>query len=188
MALILETGAGVAGANTYATVAQYRAYWTERGNAVAAGTTPVILDAVIETLLIKATQYMTATFRLRWKGRRLTKAQGLEWPRVDVYLDGTGESVWIPGLGTRRDGFLVDSNEIPRPLLDAEIELAWKANSVDLLTDIKATQSSIRAETVGPISVEYFEGKAQQTTYELVERILSALLQSTGGEIPLERG
>lgn len=82
MALILEDGTGVVGANTYITVEEARAYTAARG---------VILpteDAEVEPMLVNAADY-TELFSDKYKGKRNTSTQGLSWPRTGVILDET---------------------------------------------------------------------------------------------------
>lgn len=83
MAFVVETGTGVANANSYTSVAFYRAYHTDRGKDVSAQT-----DEQIQGYLVRATDFVEQRFGQRWQGLRKTVVQSLGFPRSDVYLDG----------------------------------------------------------------------------------------------------
>lgn len=107
MAFTVETGSGVAGANSYQTVAAFRSYHEDRGRTADVGT---FSDAVVEAALIKATDHIER----RWLGSfigqsRLSSSQGLSFPRTYVYVDG----LLVSGL--------------PGQLAAATNEYAWRA-------------------------------------------------------------
>jgi hypothetical protein len=114
MGFTVEDGTGVADANSYATVAAFRAYHADRGREAEDGDYP---DAVVEAALVRATDLIEQ----RWLGRfigqsRLVETQGLSWPRTYVYIDG----VKITGL--------------PVQLVRAVHEYGWKALEFASLT------------------------------------------------------
>lgn len=75
MALVVQTDDGTAaGANAYASVAEFKAYHTDRGNAYSAYSDPQISAAII-----RATDFLDTRFSFR--GVRLTTDQTTEWPR-----------------------------------------------------------------------------------------------------------
>lgn len=76
MAFTLEDGTGVEGANAYTTAAEVRAYWLDRGVAVAQ------TDAQVEAAIIVSSQYVD--FNNAFKGVRVNFNQGLSWPRRGV--------------------------------------------------------------------------------------------------------
>lgn len=131
MALVIETGQGLANATSYASVADLRAYAQVRG--VTVPTT----DSPCEVLLIKAIDRLADE---NYQGEKLTKAQALPWPRYGVVIEG-----W-PIL----------SNEIPRQLIYCQCAFAVEAQTVDLLpTASVTTAGAIIEETVGPITTRY---------------------------------
>ena len=66
--MIVEDGSGVKGADSYASVAHFRAHHTGRGIAgVDVGT---LTDAVVESLLIRATDYIDHRWGSRFAGRK----------------------------------------------------------------------------------------------------------------------
>ena len=76
--LIVETGAGVPGAESYLSTADADAYLTARGHAA---WTEQAVDAK-EAALRRATDYMEAVYGSLWLFSPATEAQGLSWPRV----------------------------------------------------------------------------------------------------------
>ena len=130
--LVVETGAGLSNANSYATVAQADAYLRARARAAA-------WDALdLETKagrLVMATGYLDAA--VRWAGEIATSAQALGWPRANA-LD--------------RDGRPLAVDAVPVAVRNAAIEIAQAG---ELTTE--RSRSAV-SETVGPISVDYADG------------------------------
>src|SRR5712664_1631195 len=83
MALIVEDGTIVSGAESYIGVTDAATYHNNRGNTTFAGLSS---DALREQMLRKATDYMQEMYRLRWTGSRVSTQQALDWPRAWVPL------------------------------------------------------------------------------------------------------
>jgi hypothetical protein len=163
VALIVEDGTIVAGAESYISVADADTYFTARANA----TWDALADADKEAALRKATDYMTGRYGLRWKGERVSELQALDWPRSGAYANG----------------FLIDSGSVPVAVQRACAELAVRASADDLAPDVGA---QVKQEVVGPISVTYADGARQDTRYALVDSMLAAYLKGAG-QIPVVR-
>ena len=150
--LIVEDGTGIADANSYVSEAEYLDYWTNRGNATAMA----ITGDDLKSLLIQATDYVESVYYGKWLGDSLTATQALEFPRV---ID------------------LVDVG-VPSRLKKACFELALKANSGSLLTDV---EQRVTKEKVGSLSVEYDKYSNQLTQYTNVYELVKPYLlnQST---------
>lgn len=169
MALIVETGSVVAGAESYASVADATAYHAKRGNTAWAD-----LDTdVQEASLRKATDFMVQEYRLAWKGTRRSDLQTLDWPRFDVITDNFGYGA--NGIASR---FLVPSDVVPVEVKNACAELALKAATADLNPDL--TQQVI-SQTVGPISTTYDNHSPQKKRYEAIHAMLRPFLANAGG-------
>lgn len=104
--LVLETGSGVVGANSYADVAFANDYFSGH---------PFLADAWTETdsvkragLLIWGSQQIDLQFN--WYGRRSTANQGMDWPRV--------------GVRDRYD-VLISQNVVPLRVKQAACEMAF---------------------------------------------------------------
>lgn len=107
MSLTIETGAIVAGADSYASVAELSSFATARGF-----TTLPALDADKEVLLRNACDFLDS-LEGRYKGTRVSDSQPLAWPRKDVYLFSTAT--------------LFDKTTIPSQLKNAQCQLACDA-------------------------------------------------------------
>ena len=129
MALIIETGAGVAGADSFATVAEFATYAANYGRTVTDDTTEV------EALLRRAALQMDY---IQWKGCGVTRDQSLSWPRY---------------------GVLVNRWELPSTEIPAKVKLGQMALAAELYEDDSApaelTQGPIVREKVGPLETEY---------------------------------
>lgn len=160
MAIVVEDGTIVAGANSYVTEAELTTYATARGITLAGDT---------EELLIKAMDYIES---LAYKGIKLTQDQPLQWPRANVVVDG----------------YLLSTDEIPTELKNGEMETAISIDGgEDPLADIPRVKTK---STVGPISVEYAEGSSSTTTVRRITAQLRKLLANNGSGIafPVIRG
>jgi hypothetical protein len=164
MSLVVETGAIVAGAESYISAADATTYHTARGNTLWTGT-----DAVKEAALRKATAYLDGKYRSRWKGYKVRPVpldglteQLLEWPRYDVEVSG----------------YLFPCDEIPQRLKDACCELALRALSGPLADDLNA---SVRRKKIDILETEYAPGTLPgQITYQIIDQLLSDYLKPSG--------
>lgn len=158
MALTVETGAVVAGAESYISVADASTYHTNRGNAAWAA---LSTDTVREQCLRKATDYMTQAYRDRWQGARYDEDQVLDWPREGVV----------------RDSWEVGHDEVPTEVKNACAELALKAATASLSPDL--TQGVV-SEQVGSIAVTYDKNSPQRTRYAAIDNMLAPYLKAGG--------
>lgn len=165
MALIVETGAIVAGANSYVSLSDCRAY-------AAARALPLpIADADIEPLLISAMDYLEG-LRARYQGAKASpETQALQWPRTGVYIDGVAFS----------------ETSIPKELKDAQSRLACeKFAGVDIMPT--TTGAFVSEETVGPLTTKYdsSHGSGTQPNISSVDTLLAPLFsQSIAGGLAL---
>lgn len=139
MALVVETGAGVANADTWASLAYAKQYATRVGNTA-------FVDAdteFLEPALRKAVRYLDAVYGDRYAGVRTNprSEQSLSWPRAGFVWD---------------DGEELADNVIPQNLIDAQVEAAmleWA--SPGALQPSAGAPRGKKAVQVGPISVTY---------------------------------
>lgn len=156
MSLIVETGVGLANAESYISVADADAYFAARGITLWA----TLLEAEKEQALRRATDYMEYWYGDAWSGMRVTLTQALSWPRT----------------GVTYKKWLFPSNQVPREVVKACAELGFKAAGGELAADLG---SQVKSETVGPIAVTYADGARQKPKYQAIDAMLGALL--TGG-------
>lgn len=155
MAFVPETGAGLSNSNSYASVAQADSYFADRGNTEWAALT----TAAKEQALIKATDFLEATYRSSWKGYRVSSTQALSWPRVEVTADS----------------FPIPANIVPLPVTYACAELAIRSTTSELLADQGQT---VKREKVDVLEVEYQDYSDPTERYPLVNRLLIPFLLS----------
>lgn len=168
MALIVEDGTGKVDAESYASVAQFRDYHTKRGNDISG-----LIDADIEALLRKATDYIQQTYYGRWAGYRNEENQALDWPRSYVPRDPSIQYPSPQQVTTDVAAYYYPFNEIPLQLIQATCELALKADAEELLGEYGQVTKS---EKVGRIEVEYDNHKTPNNTYPAIDRLLSRFM------------
>jgi hypothetical protein len=133
MALIIEDGTIVAGANSFTTDAEFVAYADARGF-----TLPVD-EAERDSLQILAMDYLFSV-EVKLDGCRVSIDQELPYPRYGACVNG----------------FNIPSDSIPTSLKNAAMELAYQASTSSLL--INATNKNIQSEKVDVIERSYFSG------------------------------
>src|SRR4051812_4218753 len=113
--MAIDTTVGGANANSWASVAEYKAFWASRyfNTAQLAAT-----DATIEQLLEWSCLIMSAAFR--WTGAAVDAVQALPWPRSGMLSP---------------NGFVIPTTENPKRLKDAQCQFAGILLSGDRTTD-----------------------------------------------------
>ncbi len=149
--ITVETGAIVLNANSYISVTDFTTYATARGYTLVSGG---------ETLLIQAMDYIESLY---YVGTKYTAAQGLQWPRSGVYIDG----------------YLFDYDDIPQELINAQCQVAIAIDQGNgPLLDLPR---STKREKVGPIEVEYSDNASSVIINRKIMAMLSKLLAGGGG-------
>jgi len=154
MALVIEDGSIVSGANSYATAAEYNAYIDARYSALARS----VADAVVEGYLLLAMDYLESQSLI---GAKYTDAQPLQWPRSDVYIDG----------------YIVLTTEIPAYVIKALYEVAYGIEQGFSPTAPVSRETLI--EKVGEISITYKDSSASRTLLPAASQALSKFTVSS---------
>ena len=183
MALIVEDGTGLLDSNSYVTVAEVDAYFTDRGNPTWNGT------GNKEHLLIQATDYLDAAFGSSFQGSKKTQSQALAFPRYNQGATrlSISQSKWLyPGISP----FLNEAPVIPNELKKACFELAKLAVNGDLFPELTSAEDSLltsKSVKVGPITVDKSSSKTltrpAKNIYHKVEYILKPLLSNPNSVI-----
>lgn len=163
MALTKETGAIVAGANTYVDDAEFTAY------AAARAVTLPATSAEREVLLIKAKDYLER-YDARFVGERVQRDQPLSWPRQYVTIQGWD---WL-------------SSEIPYHVKNAQLQLAVEvAEGVDHLNPTTNALPVVEKRVEGAVAVKYAAptGGVPATTAYPSAALISVLLKKGGGVV-----
>lgn len=157
MALIIEDGSLVDGANSYCSVAYARSYAAARGKEFPSTTNEA------EVLLIQAADYLES-YRARFKGSKVAKSQSLQWPRSGV---------------TEVDGFDVAEDEIPDLLMRAQAQLAIDCQGQELQPNSDG-RAVVSEEIAGVIKTDYASNVsgAPRPVFAAAEAMLAPLLST----------
>ncbi len=156
--LVVEDGTIVNGANSYATLVEARAY------ALARGVTLSAVDAVLDSQMIKAVDYLESK-RARYQGSKVDASQALQFPRSGVVIDGLE----------------VAADAIPALLKSAQIQLAMQISAgVDLMPT--TTGPFVIEDTVGPLTTKYSDKVGVNALPEIpaVDALLDPLFTVVG--------
>jgi hypothetical protein len=157
MSLIVETGAGLADAESYASVADADAYHAGRGNAQWTALT----TERKEQLLRMATEYM-AVYAGSLSGVRQYSTQALDWPR----LEAAGH------------GFAVPPSFVPPGVKNACAVLALSAAAGPLSG---ASGSTVRRIKIGPMEKEYQDGAAVSARHPAADALIVPFFDPLAG-------
>ena len=161
MALTIETGSGVAGANSYISVADTKTFAAARGITLPADGAAVNT----EVLLIRAMDYIEA-LRADFQGTKTEEANALQWPRTGVQVDG----------------FDIDDDEIPACLPLAQAQLACDAYTRDLMP-VGTGREVVMERVEGAVERQYAQlgDTAPQPILTAARALLAPLLKSALG-------
>lgn len=165
MALVVETGAGLSTAESFASVSSADTRHSGLGNT----NWTTLTTAEKEHALRRATAYMEQSYRARWTGNRHTVAQALSWPRNGVVVDGF---------------VVIASNVVPPEVANACIDLAFKAAAGDLNADL---DRAVIREKVGPLETEYSAHSPQSVRYRAIDMALAPFLTGSSAMAMLVR-
>jgi hypothetical protein len=164
MALVVETGEGLATAESYISVADADARHAAFGNTAWTG-----LDAVKEAALRRATAYMEQAYRQRWVGNRYSDDQALSWPRVVYQLV---------------DSWTINSDEVPADVANACADLALRSLSEDLNAD---QSRAVVRKKIGPLETEYDRASPQAKRFRAIDMMLAPYLKGSSAMATLVR-
>lgn len=157
MALTVETGAGLSGADAYISVADHTAYLSAwfPDEAVAWQST---LPATKEAYIRRATLFVD---RFRFRGVPSLHDQALSWPR-DTVIDA--------------DGRERDEREVPEEVKRATSEAVRILAAGGDLAPSLARGRQVKQKTIGPITTIYDDGAESRSVYTQVTDHLAPLL------------
>lgn len=148
MALVVEDGSVVAGANTYITLAEFKAWADDRGISYGA-------DDAVNKQIYRAMDYFE---RLQFIGNKANENQPLQWPRTEALIDG----------------YYADATEIPPQVKIAVYEavVVEAAGDSELETQDRRT---IR-EKIGDIEVQYAENSSNRKITPALQYALNKIV------------
>lgn len=168
MALTVEDGSGVAGADSYISLADARAILTPLGQDLN------VDDTTAEQQLRNAVYYLEA-YRKQFKGLKNAQSNPLQWPR---------SGVWI-------DGYSITNTTIPDDLKRAQVYAAYEIEAGGSLQANSTGENVKMKEVGGAIKVEFFNSGAGAALkrFTRVDDQLAPLLNNSGYfELRSERG
>lgn len=189
MAFTVEDGTGLSNSNAYVSLAEFKAFQDDRGFSYAAYS-----DTQIQQAIVRATVYMGAKYRSRWKGIRVKTTQALDWPRSGVLTDdakypdpGYRPTLW-PDLT-----YLVPEDVVPNDIKSACTMLAARELATPgELSEVFLRGGQVASESAsgGPASFSktYAPGAPAATVYASVDGTLEVYLQGAKGLVPIVRG
>ena len=177
----LNSTAGDAAAESYASVSEADAYFTKRGATAWTGS-----DATKEAALRLGTQFLDNAYRSKWVGLTATQTQALAWPRVDGSRGGQGRSFGYGYTFPLYDinGWQIDSTTVPAQVKYAAMEAALLALSGTALEPTLARGGQIKSidKSVGPLrkAIVYADGAPVRDVYTVIDGYLRGLVQAAG--------
>ena len=168
MALVVEDGTGVAGANSYLSLVAIRTYATTHGLTVSGDDVELEASVLDAMAYIEAIEFGFPTFH----GTRTDITQPLSWPRKDTNNDNN-EIVLANGVIIATDG-------IPLALTASLAQLTFESEAAGgLLTNTNGR--AIVEEKVGPITTKFASpdagGSARDTqTFTKFESLIISIL------------
>lgn len=159
MALTVEDGTGVIGADSYVSVADADTYFSLHGSPSnwTGLTTPLK-----EAQLRYASSFLDG--RYYWIGNRYSQNQGLDWPRNFAY---------------DTDGFL--HTGLPSVIADAVCEIAVLTVSQPLSEALDRGGMVKRERVEGVVEVEYFDIAQAERSWPYIDLILRKFIDSSSG-------
>ncbi|MFW0776300.1 MAG: DnaT-like ssDNA-binding protein [Rickettsiales bacterium] len=152
MALVIEDGSIVSGANSYITVAEYST-WADARFGASRSTLPAD-TAAYEAIILRAMDYFEG---LDFQGVLVTRGQELQWPRSGVTIDGYDQ----------------ETDSIPNEVKKALYEITYtEETGVGALNPI---DRKVESEKIGPIAVTYASGSSSRTISPALSRSLRKL-------------
>lgn len=150
MALVIEDGSVVAGANSYITLAEYRAWANVRG------ITASDSDTVLERYILRAMDYFE---QLQFIGNKANENQPLQWPRTEALIDG----------------YYADATEIPVNVKTAMYE-AVKVEA-DGYSELLNQERRTTREKIGDIEITYADNSENRTITPALTNALRKIIQ-----------
>jgi len=174
VALTVETGIGVPGADSYVATVDCGTYAANRGLTFAS-------DATADAALRRATAYIDNTYRLRFPGyRTFRRAQNLEFPRTNAYYtyaEPQGDTPYFVDPRMLYPFDLIGANTIPPEIIMATCEAAireWASPGV-LQPDLDRG-GAVALLKAGPVEVKYASGADPNTVFQIIDAALSGII------------
>lgn len=179
MALIVEDGTIVAGADSYRSLVDAATYHAAMGHTAWASV--AYSDSDREAAMRRAVVEMEARYLGLWSGTKRNDSETVTyqqraWPRTGV-LD--------------EDGVELDDQVIPVVVPNAQCEIALiiLTGGSFLVQEVSAEEQSISSESVGPISISYGRaGGTYTSSFPLIDRMLAGVCRTAPSALSMTVG
>lgn len=166
MAFVPEDGAGIAGANSFVSVAGADAFFADRADTAWSA----LSSGAKQAALIEASSYLDSYYAADWPGTILSSDQGLSWPRTGAF-DANGRAL----------------EGVPSKVVEAVCLLAKEASAAPLVVSYDAA-AVVTRKKLGPLETEYAATSAQPgKRYPFVGILLRGIVRGGGQSLRLVR-
>lgn len=174
MSLVVETGSGLADAESYASVADADLYISKYATAVQKAAWTALDTTTKEDRLRIGTQYLELVYANLYTYSRTSLYQRLSWPQA-----------WVED----RQGFAIGADVVPESIVQATVEAALRADT-DIMPDVVSANIMSETVIVGPIekSVRYAgdqgssgAGKPTIPKFRKIDLLMSQWINANGG-------
>lgn len=166
--MAIVTTIGGTTTNSYITVAEFEAFWTERNVNLAHST------AAKESELVKAADYINRTYD--FVGERQYRYQTMAWPR-------------LTGIMLVKD-WPIDPDTVPQDIKDAQAELAYIINQgTNVFATVEGGAKVREKNKAGPVENEVEYTNFRETPrYVAIEGLISPYTVYGGAQVKVFRG
>lgn len=177
--ITVETGAVVTGANSFVSLADFKAFCDNRGRVYSG----VYGDEAIKAALVKTGDYLN---NLTWRGVKTGRDNPMAWPRYGIEEGGNiwnqleyPTSAWVGVLDA--NGFYIPTDEVPAEVVTAQCEATWLVLTGYDLQPTLSRGGQIKRKKIDVLETEYFSGASPTNKYLAIEGPLRGLLKSSLG-------
>lgn len=178
MAIVKETGAIVAGANAYATLAEVDLYHEERLNTAWTNAD----DEAKEAAMLRATAGMESHYRDRWIGYKsnhnsVTAPQLTAWPRKADKEESLDNGYVLADMTklVDNDGIEIGVDEIPALVVQAYKEICLIEITEPFVSVRLSRNDMLKYQRVDVIEQEWLRNAPAVTSFPHIDALLSGL-------------
>lgn len=166
--MAIVTTVGGTTTNSYITVAEYEAFWTERNVTISGNT------AAKESQLVQAADYINRSYT--FVGEQQYRYQAMVWPR-------------LTGIYLVKD-FPIDPDVIPQDIKDAQAELAYIIHQgTNVFATVTGGAKVREKNKAGPVETEVeFTNFRETPRFVAIEGLLSPYTIYGGAQLKMVRG
>jgi hypothetical protein len=181
MTIIVETGAIVASANAYASLADLDVYHEDRGNTIWTAAS----DEAKESAMLRATAGLESKYRGRWFGVKadhnaVTAPQFLAWPRRDDIDDSRANGFTSATMTALKDGDGIEYavTAVPALIIQAYKEVCLIEVTQPFVSIQLSRDDMLKYQRVDVIEQEWLRNAPAVVQFPHIDALLSTLANS----------